>query len=134
MKTFRQFMAIMALMMALCIVPCLLPAEIPENRAQIECGAPVRAQQDSDVVVDISACQNACRMRYGPTPPTGHSATDDGVGETEKNPGATVEQSSPALYYTMYGRTANGITGNNLTKRQVDRGASANLAGMVRLT
>jgi hypothetical protein len=98
MKTFRQVMAIMALIIALCVVPCLLPAEIPENRAQIECGEPVRAQQDSDVVVDLSACQNACRMRYGPTPPTGHSATNEGVGETGKNPGATVEQSSPALY------------------------------------
>jgi hypothetical protein len=98
MKTFRQFMTIMALMMALCIVPGLLPAEIPENRAQIECGAPVWAQQDSDVVVDISACQYACRMRYGPSPPTGFGAREDGVAEIGKNPGATVEQSSPALY------------------------------------
>lgn len=98
MKTVRQFMAIMTLMIGLCIVPCLLPAETPGDDSQIEWAPPVTAQQNGDKVVDISACQNACRMRYGPTPPTGHGAVEDGVGESEKKPGATVEQSNPALY------------------------------------
>jgi len=98
MKRFRQFMALMALMMALCIVPCLLPAEITENGAQIEWGMLVTSQQAGAGMVDISACQNACRMRYGPTPPTGHGAANERVGETGKNPGEIVEQSSPQLY------------------------------------
>lgn len=99
MKTFRQFMALMPLMIALCIIPCLLPAEISENVAQNECDMLVRAQQNGDRVTDISACQNACRMRYGPSPPTGHCAAKDRVAETEKDHGATVEQSSPTLYF-----------------------------------
>ncbi len=98
MKTFRQFMAIMALMMALCIIPCLLAAETPENEAQIECGMPITAQQNGGGVVDISACENGCRMRYGPTPSTGHGVAKDGVAETGKNPGPAVEQSSSMLY------------------------------------
>ena len=73
MKTFRQFMAIMTLMMALCIIPCLLPAETPEDGAQIELAMPVTAQQNDDGVVDISECQDSCRMRYGSRPPTGFS-------------------------------------------------------------
>ncbi len=98
MKTFSQCMALMALMIALCVIPCLLPAEIPENVAQIQGDILIRGQQDSDKVTDISACQNGCRMRYGPSPPTGHRATNDGVGKTGKNAGTTVEQSSSALY------------------------------------
>jgi|GEM_PF-4740224 len=98
MKTFRQLMAIIAVMMALCIIPCLLPAETPEDDAQIEWAAPVAAQQDGDEVVDISACQNACRMRYGPNPPTGFGAPNHRDAEAAKDPGATVEQSSPTLY------------------------------------
>ena len=97
MKTFRQFTAIMALIMALCVIPCLLSAEIPQNGARTECDMLVRVQQGGGTV-DISACQNACRMRYGPAPPTGFSAANGRTEETEKNPGATVEQSSPGLY------------------------------------
>ena len=91
-------MALIALMIALCIIPCLLPAEISENVAQNECDMPVRVQQSGDRVTDISACQNGCRMRYGPSPPTGNSAEKDRVAETEKDHGAAEEQSSPTLY------------------------------------
>jgi hypothetical protein len=98
MKMFRQFMAIMALMAALGIIPCLLPAEITENGVQIEFGIPVTPQQDGDKVTDISVCQNSCRMRYGAPPPTGFSDAKDRVADTEKDPGATVEQSNPMLY------------------------------------
>ena len=97
MKTFYQFTAIIALIMALCVIPCLLSAEIPENGARTESDMPFRVQQGGGTV-DISACQNACRMRYGSAPSTGFSAANDRAAETEKNSGATVEQSSPALF------------------------------------
>jgi hypothetical protein len=97
MKTFRQFMAIMAPVMALCVIPCLLSAEIPETGARTECDMSVRVQQGGGAV-DISACQNACRMRYGPAPSTGFSGADDQGSQTEKSSGATVEQSNPGLY------------------------------------
>ncbi len=96
MKTFRRFVVITALMIGVCVIPCLLPAEIPENGSQIERCAPLRAQKH-DNVVDISACQNACRMRYGPTPPTGFGVAPDPVTETEKGLGAPVEQSNPVM-------------------------------------
>jgi hypothetical protein len=98
MKTFRQSMAIMVLVMALCVIPLLLPAETPGDDGQIEWAMPVTAQDDGEVVTDLSACQNSCRMRYGSRPPTGFSDAEDRGAKTEKNPGGTVEQYSPGLY------------------------------------
>jgi hypothetical protein len=103
MKTFRQFMAIMGVMIAVCIIPCLLPAETPENDARIEWATLATAQDDGEVVTDLGACQNSCRMRYGSRPPTGFSDGEDRGAKTEKNPGATVEQYSPGRYTDCMG-------------------------------
>jgi hypothetical protein len=97
-KAIRQMTALVVVMMVLCIMPCLLPGEISENVAQNECDVPVRAQQNGDRVTDISACQNGCRMRYGPAPPMGQSIVERRGAEGRKDPGMTPQMNSPTLY------------------------------------
>jgi len=84
------------------LIPCLVPAEFADNVDEIQCAGFIKAQymiqSNGDGVVDISACQNACRMRYGTAPPSGFSVVESPVSEATRESGATIEHSSPALY------------------------------------
>jgi hypothetical protein len=86
------------------VVPCSLPAETNENLPGIGCDTRnlgrLAAQTDGDRVADISDCQYACRMRYGPAPPTGRSLADESPDAAAKRePWRPSGYSMPNLYW-----------------------------------
>ena len=102
MTAVRIVIRLMVVMIVPFFIPCLVPAEIGETVHGIRCCTLIKAQHvvqaDGDTMVDISACQNACRGRYGSPPPTGFSDSESPVSEVAKELDTTIEQSSPALY------------------------------------
>ncbi len=50
-------------------------------------------------VMDITTCQNGCRMRYGSPPPMGNRIMEGPVATAAADePGESVEHTSPTLY------------------------------------
>jgi len=98
----RIIVILLGVMIIPCFIPCLVPAEFADNVDEIQCAGLIKAQYvmqiNGDRVGDISACQNACRMRYGTAPPSGFSVVESPVSEATRESGATIEHSSPALY------------------------------------
>jgi hypothetical protein len=100
----RLILMLTAALVLIYFVPYSLPAETNENMFEIGCDtwnrAHFAAQTDGDRVSDISTCQYACRLRYGPLPPTGFGLTDESQDATAKRqPWLTSPYSSPNLYW-----------------------------------
>ena len=100
MRSIRLIVIVVILITGVCTIPSLLPAEFPGKADQLNYDLLAEPQQmDNGGAIDLTTCQNGCRMRYGPAPPTGHGIMEGSVATAPADePGESVEHSSPTLY------------------------------------
>ena len=104
MNVVRLILILNVLLVVTYVVSNSSPAAATEPMAGWECGtcngAQLTTQADEDRVADISSCQYACRMRYGPAPPSGHSLVEENPDlPAKRQPWRTSQYSSPNLYW-----------------------------------
>jgi hypothetical protein len=99
MRSTHLIVTVIILITGACTIPCLLPNELSGKSDQFSYDLLAEAQQMDNGVTDITTCQNGCRMRYGSSPPTGHSIMEGPVATAPADePGESVAHSSPTLY------------------------------------
>jgi hypothetical protein len=100
MRSIRLIAIVIVLITGVCTIPSLLPAEFSGKADRSNYDLLSEPQQmDNGGAIDLTTCQNGCRMRYGPAPSTGHGIMGDSVATAPADePGESVEHSSPALY------------------------------------